>query len=69
MNPSFSTQLWVNSRLGMATSVGEGKTWNSNLLYRYIGLAVRVFAKAPVDQGSISGRVIPRLKKIVLHAS
>ena len=34
-----------------------------------IGLAVRVFANGPVDQGSIPGRVIPKTQKMVLDAS
>ena len=29
----------------------------------------RVFANGPEDQGSISGRVIPKTKKIVLDAT
>ena len=46
---------------------------NSNLLLFVpdIGLAVRVFANGPGDQGSIPGRVIPKTKKkkMVLDAS
>ena len=34
-----------------------------------IGLAVRVFANGPGDQGSIPGRVIPKTQKMVLDAS
>ena len=34
-----------------------------------IGLAVRVFANGPGNQGSIPGRVIPKTQKIVLDAS
>ena len=34
-----------------------------------IGLAVRVFANGPGDLGSIPGRVIPKIKKMVLDAS
>ena len=36
---------------------------------RDIGLAVRVFANGPGDQGSIPGRVIPKTQKMVLDAS
>ena len=43
------------------------------LLYYYlvpdIGLAVRVFANGPGDLGSIPGRVIPKVQKMVLDAS
>ena len=34
-----------------------------------IGLMNRVFANGPGDQGSISGRVIPKTQKIVLDAA
>ena len=34
-----------------------------------IGLSVRVFANSPGDQGSISGRIIPKTPKMVFHAS
>ena len=34
-----------------------------------IGLAVRVFANGPGDLGSIPGRVIPKIQKMVLDAS
>ena len=34
-----------------------------------IGLGVRVFANRPVDLGSIPGRVIPKIQKMVLDAS
>ena len=33
---------------------------------RFIGLVGRVFANGPGDQGSISGRVIPKTLKMVL---
>ena len=34
-----------------------------------IGLGVRVFANRPGDLGSIPGRVIPKIQKMVLDAS
>ena len=34
-----------------------------------IGLAVRVFANGPGDLGSVPGRVIPKIQKMVLDAS
>ena len=34
-----------------------------------IGLAVRVFTNGPGDLGSIPGRVIPKIQKMVLDAS
>ena len=34
-----------------------------------MSLAVRVFANGPVDLGSIPGRVIPKIQKMVLDAS
>ena len=34
-----------------------------------IGMMVRVFATGPGDQGSISGRAIPKTQKMVLDAS
>ena len=34
-----------------------------------ISLMSRVFANGPRDQGSIPGRVIPKTKKMVLHAA
>ena len=33
-----------------------------------IGLMGRVFANAPGDQGSISGRAIPKIQKMILDA-
>ena len=33
------------------------------------GLMSRVFASGPEDQGSISGRIIPKVKKKVLDAA
>ena len=39
------------------------------LLFRTIGLEVRVFANGPGDLGSIPGRVIPKTQKMVLDAS
>ena len=38
------------------------------MVYQSISLAVRVFANGPGDHGSISGRVIPKTKKMVLDA-
>ena len=37
--------------------------------YRLIGLAGRVFANGPGDQGSIPGRVIPKTLKMVVGTS
>ena len=37
--------------------------------YGPIGIMVRVFANSAEDQGSISGRVIPKTKKMELDAS
>ena len=34
-----------------------------------IGIMVRVFANGPRDLGSIPGRVLPKIKKMVLDAS
>ena len=38
-------------------------------LYKYIGLAVRVFTNGPGDLGSIPGQVIPKTQKMLLDAS
>ena len=35
----------------------------------FIGLVGRVFANDPGDQGSVSGRVVPKTLKMVLDAS
>ena len=40
-----------------------------NLYTPDIGLAVRVFANGPGDQGSIPGRVIPKTLRMVLDVS
>ena len=48
------------------------KTWipNSELFaHLYICLKGRVFTNGPGDQGSISGRVIPKTQKMELDAS
>ena len=39
------------------------------ILYWLIGITVRVFANGLGDQGSISGRVIPKTQKMVLESS
>ena len=38
-------------------------------VYWAIGLMNRVFANSPGDQGSISGRVVPKTQKMVLDAA
>ena len=42
---------------------------NILLIYRAIGIMIRVFANGPGDQGSIPGRVIPKTQKTVLDAA
>ena len=37
--------------------------------FRPIGIIVRVFSNGPGDLGSITGRVIPKIQKLVLSAS
>ena len=41
------------------------------MIYTYwvIGLMSKVFANGPEDQGSISGRVIPKTQNMVLDAA
>ena len=48
---------------------GPGSHGNKRVFYMDIGIMVRVFANDPGDQGSISGRVIPKTQKMVLDAS
>ena len=45
------------------------KTHNNEIIRKYIGLGVRVFANGLGDLGSIPGRVIPKTQKMVLDAS
>ena len=41
----------------------------TDFFFRAIGLMSRVFANGPGDRGSIPGRVIAKIKKIILDAS
>ena len=41
----------------------------ANFTYRAIGIMVRVLANDPGDRGLISGRVIPKIEKMVPYAA
>ena len=47
----------------------ENRLRYGKTLYIYIGLVVCMFANNPGDRGSIPGRVIPKIQKMVLDES
>ena len=65
MDSKFKTSLALNVHNKSSPYI----ELEQNLQVQLIGLVGRVFTNGPGDQGSVSGRIIPKTKKMVLDTS